>query len=147
VSIAGADLVFETGDSATRLTFQQADFDATLRALYGRTLILQRMIAGGLEVALPPGAEITMVLSEDRRIAGRSAVNQYSGAYRLLANGGIDMGGGFATTRMSGPPELMQAEDTYLRALAGVARIQPGAGTLTLENAAKTIVLDFVLSQ
>jgi heat shock protein HslJ len=49
----------------------------------------------------------------------------------------------FATTKMAGPPELMQAEDTFLRALAGVERIEISAGALTLENAAKSIVLDF----
>ena len=53
------------------------------------------------------------------------------------------MSHGFATTKMAGPPELMEAEDTFLRALAGVERIEISAGVLTLENAAKSIVLDF----
>ena len=48
---------------------------------------------------------------------------------------------------MAGPPELMQAEAAFFRALAGVERIRPSADVVTLENAAKNIVLDFGLSQ
>lgn len=143
LSFAGPDLVLADADSTTRLTFQEADFDAALQALYGKTLFLRRMIADGTEVALPPGAEITLSLTKDGRVAGLAAVNRYFGAWKQLANGGIEMSRAFATTKMAGPPELMQAEDTFLRALAGVERIEISAGVLTLENAAKSIVLDF----
>ena len=54
VSFAGADLVLENAESVTRLTFRKTDFEAVLQALYGKTLFLRRMIAGGAEVALPP---------------------------------------------------------------------------------------------
>jgi heat shock protein HslJ len=142
LSFAGADLVLADADSTT-LTFRQADFDAAIQALYGKTLFLRRMIAGGTEVGLPPGAEITVSLTKDGRVEGLAAVNRYFGAWKQLAKGGIEMSRAFATTKMAGPPELMQAEDTFLRALAGVERIEISAGVLTLENAAKSIVLDF----
>ena len=57
------------------------------------------------------------------------------------------MSGAFGTTKMAGPPELMRTEDTFLAALAGVERITLSADGITLENAAKNIVLDFGLSQ
>ena len=147
VSFAGADLVLENVESVTRLTFRKTDFEAVLQALYGKMLFLRRMIAGGAEVALPPGATITLTLAGDGRVSGRAPVNSYFGAFKRLANGGIEMSGAFGTTKMAGPPELMQAEDTFLRALAGVERIRPSADGVTLENAAKNIVLDFGLSQ
>ena len=130
VKFAGADLIFENAESATRLTFREADFDAALQALYGKTLVLRRMIGGSTEVVLPPGATITLTLEDDGRVSGRAAVNSYFGAFKRLANGGIDMSGAFGVTKMAGPPELMQAEDTFLRALAGVERSGPARADL-----------------
>ena len=105
------------------------------------------MIAGSAEAALSPGATITLTLAGDGRVSGRAPVNSYFGSFKRLANDGIEMSGAYGTTKMSGPPELMQAEDTFFRALAGVERIRPSADGVTLENAAKNIVLDFGLSQ
>ena len=51
----------------------------------------------------------------------------FTGAFKQLANGGIEMSGAFGTTKMAGPSELMQDEDTFLRALAGLERIRPSA--------------------
>jgi heat shock protein HslJ len=145
--LAGADLVLENAESLTRLTFRKTDFEAVLQALYGKTLFLRRMIAGGAEVTLLPDAKITLTLAGDGRISGRAPVNSYFGAYKRLANGGIEMSSAFGTTKMAGPPELMQSEDTFFRAMAGVERIRPNADGVTLENAAKNIVLDFALFQ
>jgi heat shock protein HslJ len=146
VSFAETDLVLENAESVTRLTFRKTDFETVLKALYGKTLFLRRMIAGSAEVTLPD-ATITLTLGADGRVSGRAPVNSYFGAYKRLGNGGIEMSGPFGTTRMAGPPELMQSEDTFLRALAGVERIRPSADGVTLENASKNIVLDFGLSQ
>src|SRR5262245_8268454 len=147
VSFAGADLVLENAESVTRLTFRETDFEAALQALYGKTLFLRRMIAGGEEVELPPGATITLTLAGDGRVSGRAPANSYFGAFKRLARGEIEMSGVFGTTKMAGPPELMQAEDTFLRAMAGVERIRPSANGVILENSAKNIVLDFGLSE
>jgi len=147
VSFAGPNLVLENAQSMTRVTFRKTDVEAVIQSLYGKTLFLRRMIAGGAEVALPPGATISLTLTGDGRVSGRAAVNAYFGAFKRLANGGIEMGGAFGTTKMAGPPELMQVEETFLRALAGVERVRPTGDGLTLENAAKNIVLDFGLLQ
>jgi heat shock protein HslJ len=74
VSFAVANLVLENAESLTRLTFRGTDFDAALRALYGKTLFLRRMIAGGAEIALPPGATITLTVAGDGRVSGRGPI-------------------------------------------------------------------------
>jgi heat shock protein HslJ len=147
VRFGEAELVFEDVEAAVRLTFREVDSDAARQALYGKPLFLKRMIAGGREAPLPAGAEITLVLTESGRIAGRATVNWYFGAFRQTPNGGFEAGQALGSTRMAGPPEFMQAETTYLRALAAAERMRPNADGLTLENTAKTVVLDFELSR
>jgi heat shock protein HslJ len=54
---------------------------------------------------------------DDGRISGRIGVNRFNGSYIVSADT-IEFGPA-ATTRMAGPPELMDLEDRFLAALQG----------------------------
>src|SRR5262245_1176287 len=102
-----------SGCSATRAEpagFQPANA-ASLAALGELELRLARLVVGGEELALPEARPLTARLAAPGKIAGRSAVNQYSGAFALGEDGALRWSGGFLMTRMAGPPEAMALED------------------------------------
>lgn|GEM_PF-6210176 len=78
----------------------------------------------------------TLIFSDTSTIAGYSAVNRFNGPLDAtnLASGAIKMGP-FAATRMAGPPELMQLEQTYLAALEKSRAISIRDAHLILSNA------------
>lgn len=72
--------------------------------------------------AAPPqgGKPITLELGADGRASGFAGVNQFSGLYEAQASGpgrGPIRFGELASTRMAGPPELMEQENAFLEAL------------------------------
>jgi heat shock protein HslJ len=145
IRVLGRGLTFETEGSATQLTFEEVNPEPqALENVLGKKLVLARMIVDGKETALPGEPELTL-LASDGRVSGKSGVNSYTGSYKLLSDDGIEFPRAFATTRMAGPPELMDLENSFLKALSAVERIHPNAGGVVLENDAKTILLEFVL--
>lgn len=145
IRVLGQGLIFETEDSATRLTFDEVDQEQALANLQGKKLVLARMITGGKQTALPPNPQITLLLTADGQASGNSGVNSYSGSYKLLPQDGIDFSKGFATTRMAGPPELMDLENSFLNSLSAVEVVHFKTGGVTLKNKARSIVLEFAL--
>jgi heat shock protein HslJ len=145
IRVLGRGLIFETEDSATRLTFEEVNQEEALANFLGKKLVLARMITGGRETALPTDPQITLLLTSDGRASGNSGVNSYKGSYKLLPHDGIDFSKAFATTRMAGLPELMNLENSFLNALSVVEVVHFTAGGVTFENNARTIVLEFVL--
>jgi heat shock protein HslJ len=71
----------------------------------------------------PSGFEISARFAEGR-MAGKAAVNRYTGQYTAGACGSDGIGslsvGSVATTKMAGPEPAMRAEDAYLGLLAQV---------------------------
>ena len=78
---------------------------------------------------------------ENGRVSGTGGVNRLLGEYRLVGRR-LTLGA-LATTRMAGPPELMESEQQLLAALARVARWAIDDEQLILADGANTEVVRF----
>jgi heat shock protein HslJ len=113
----------------------------SLDALAGDEWRLVRWTADGTAVALVQGAKVTFAVTPDGNVSGASSVNRYVGKMTLTDAGKVTWGGGFATTRMAGPPQFMDQETRYLAALAKVDHAALGGRKLTLSG--PSVVLDY----
>jgi heat shock protein HslJ len=113
----------------------------SLAALAGDEWGLVRWTADGTPVVLAPGAKVTFAVTPDGNVSGSASVNRYIGKMTLTDAGKVRWGGGFATTRMAGPPPLMDQETRYLAALAKVDHASLDGRKLTLSGPA--VVLDY----
>lgn len=86
---------------------------------------------------------ITFTVDDDGRVGGRSAVNRYFGTLTLGEDGAVEWPGPFGTTRMAGPPHLMDWESRYLDALARTDRMTTSPTVLILAGAENKVVLRF----
>lgn len=66
-------------------------------------------------VTVAEGSEVTLAFGPDGRVSGLASVNTYNGPYEFSASS-VKIGP-LATTKMAGPPELMEQEAAYLAAL------------------------------
>jgi heat shock protein HslJ len=112
--------------------------------LAGRPWRLTRLLRNGQRVGLVPGSTPSIQFDEAGHVSGNASVNRFSGGYATDATGALRWSQpGFATTRMSGPADLMRQEDWYLDALNRVVRLQVAGNTLMLRNDDESIVLTF----
>jgi heat shock protein HslJ/uncharacterized protein YecT (DUF1311 family) len=113
-------------------------------ALAGPAWRLTRLLHNGLKAELVPGSKPSIQFDESGHVSGNGSVNRFSGGYSIDASGALRWSQpGFATTRMSGPADLMRQEDWFLEALNRVVRLQVAGNTLTLRNDDESIVLKF----
>lgn len=93
----------------------------------------------------PPAGEtrISLHLGADGQFSGHAGVNRYFGPYTISdddgAAGSIAFGE-VGSTRMAGPPELMQQEDRYLAALRSVDAYRAGGGLLELSSSGRPLL-------
>ena len=85
--------------------------------------------AGGV-VTIGADSRIDAVFDDDERVSGFSGVNRYYGSYEV--DGESIKIGPLASTRMTGPAELMEQERQYLEALEKATRYVIVDGALTL---------------
>lgn len=71
------------------------------------------------------------VLFQDGRVSGRSGVNRYSGAYGIGPSTTFFVGE-LVTTEMAGPPEAMDAEQTFRTLLTSARTYRREGGVLIL---------------
>ena len=69
------------------------------------------------------------------RAGGAASINSYFGTANVHADGAIAWPAPFGSTRMAGPPELMDQEAAYLEALARTERWRLDGAGLVLESA------------
>ncbi len=113
-------------------------------ALAGRAWRLTRLLRNGQRVDPVPGSTPTIQFDEAGHVSGNATINRFSGGYTIDASGALRWGQpGFATTRMSGPPELLRQEDWFLDALNRATHARVTGDTLVLANSDATIVLMF----
>ncbi len=111
----------------------------SLAALSGDEWRLARWTADGKPVVLADGARVTLAVAADGAVSGNGSVNRYVGKM-TLDDGKVAWGGAaFATTRMAGPPALMDQEQRYLAALAKVDHASLSGSTLTLSGAGQSL--------
>ena len=84
--------------------------------LYERNWDLKGLTVEGRQIVVDVDTRITIRFAPNGQVAGIAAVNRFSGTYSLSTEGRLSWGR-FAATRMMGPPELMEKEQAYLRAL------------------------------
>ena len=89
----------------------------------------------------PSAFKITANFAEGQ-ISGKSAVNSYFGSYKLGPGGNFAVGP-TGSTRMAGPPEAMQAEQTFFKLLDQVRTYRRTGGELTLADADSKALLIF----
>ena len=146
LAFQGREVVLSKEDGSVQLVFAEVVPESAMDAIYGKTLTLSRFIWQGTELELPGNPKLTMILTADARVSGKSAVNSYMGSFKLLPDEGIEFGRNLASTMMAGPPELMKLEDSYYSALAAVQRVNVSANSVRFTNDSKTVVLEFAIS-
>ena len=97
----------------------------------------------GKSLPLPPEPRATLSFDKNGMAAGRSFVNRYFGTASVTEHGHLSWNGALGSTRMGGPPGLMEAEDHYLKALARVSRWRIEADTLTLDSGDTDVLLRY----
>ena len=116
----------------------------TLGSLAGADWRLVRWTSDGKPVELAEGSQITLAVTPEGDVSGGASVNRYRGRITLADTGKVSWGGpGFATTRMAGPPPLMEQEGRYLAALQAVDHAALDGRTLTLTAGGQSVVLQF----
>ncbi|MBP7370730.1 MAG: META domain-containing protein [Arenimonas sp.] len=83
---------------------------------------------------------VTLDIQEDGKFAGQAPVNRYFG--QIKVNGKIIKIGPVGSTMMAGPPELMQAEQDYFKALGEQiksAKVESGKLVITAMDDKKLV--------
>ena len=83
----------------------------------------------------------TLLMTDDGKASGFAGVNRWFGTYSV--DGSTLKFGMMGMTRMAGPPERMQLEQTYADALAAVTRWSVSSGRLQMSDS-NALVLEFV---
>jgi heat shock protein HslJ len=105
---------------------------------------LTGLLLDGEELAPLPGSAPGIRFDQAGTVQGNASINRFTRGYSADASGALRWSGmGLATTRMAGPPELMQQEDRFLEALDRAVRLRIAGDTLVLEDARRSAVLTF----
>jgi len=97
----------------------------------------------GHAVPLLAASRITLMIDADGHARGNASINSYFGTAVVHADGALAWSGPFGSTRMAGPPELMDQEMSYLDALPRTVRWRLDGGDLILESANGSTRLTF----
>lgn len=90
---------------------------------------------------LPEDRTPTLLMTAEGKASGFAGVNRWFGTYSV--DGSTLKFGMMGMTRMAGPPERMQLEQTYADALAAVTRWSVSSGRLQMSDS-HALVLEFV---
>lgn len=93
-----------------------------------------RVVLDGARVPVPADKPITLTLAPDGKIAGRSTVNRYFGAFSRSNEGAIVWTGAVGATRMAGPAEAMKTEADYFQALGKTSEVRVGRDLLIFQS-------------
>jgi heat shock protein HslJ len=105
---------------------------------------LASWVTGGQQKALLRDSMITIAFDPTGKVSGRAGVNGFSGSYSFDDAGRLKWPpGGFAVTRMAGPPAMMAQERAFLESLRRTSRYKVDGQRLVLESANSSVVLTF----
>ena len=85
----------------------------------------------------------TFSCDENGKVAGIASINRYFGNFSLKEDGEIIWSKAFGMTRMAGPPELMEQEATFMKALPQTSRMYLKMEKLQLTSTDNSTVLEF----
>jgi heat shock protein HslJ len=117
---------------------------ANLDRLVDREWLLKTMTVDSQRVIMHVDATQTLAFGSDGRVTGYGGVNRLAGTYKFSPQGVLSFPApGLITTRMAGPPEIMDKERAYLKGLAQATRAIVARGALQLQNEDGATVLVF----
>jgi heat shock protein HslJ len=115
-----------------------------VQALQQREWDLRALKVDGNQMVIDVDTKITLRFQLDGQVVGLAAVNRLTGSYSFSSEGNLNWGkAGFAITRRSGPPELMEKEQVYLRGLAKTNVAVLARHTLQLQSEDSATLLTF----
>ncbi len=81
---------------------------------------------------------------DDRgKVAGVASINRYFGNFILKQDGEIIWSKAFGMTRMAGPPDLMEQEAAFMKALAETSRMYTKGSLLIMTSGNRSTLLQF----
>jgi heat shock protein HslJ len=115
-----------------------------LDRLVDRDWELKTITVDNTRVIMHVDATQTVRFGSDGRVSGFGAVNRFSGTYKFSPEGVLMWPApGLVSTRMAGPPELMEKERAYLRGLPKTTRAVVAKNGLQLQSEDGSTVLLF----
>ena len=105
--------------------------------------LLTRMTKGNETIALVKDSQTTFTCDENGRVSGQATINRYSGSLKLQNDGKIIWSKAFIMTRMAGPPELMQQEANFTRALMQTSQMMLRNSKLVMKSEDGSTILEF----
>lgn len=115
-----------------------------LDRLVDREWELKTITVDNTRVIMHVDAVQTLRFGNDGKVTGFGAVNRFAGAYRFSAEGVLSWPGpGLMSTRMAGPPELMDKERAYLKGLPKTTRAVVAKDALQLQSEDGSTVMVF----
>ena len=117
---------------------------ANLDQLMDREWLLETITVDGQRVIMHVDATQTIRFGSDGRVTGYAGVNRFGGSYTFSPEGLLSWpGADLISTRMAGPPELMEKEQAYLKGLPKTARAIVASSGLQLQSDDGSTVLVF----
>jgi heat shock protein HslJ len=104
---------------------------------------LMKMTKDHQAIALVQDSKTTFACDQDGKVNGKATINRYSGDLKLKDDGEIIWSKAFIMTRMAGPPELMEQEQNFTRALMQTTRMYLKDSQLVLKNQDSSTILEF----
>jgi heat shock protein HslJ len=115
-----------------------------LERLVDREWELKTITVDNTRVIMHVDAAQTLRFGSDGRVTGFGAVNRFGGAYQFSPEGVLTWPApGLVSTRMAGPPELMEKERAYLQGLPKTTRAIVAKNGLQLQSEDGSTVLLF----
>ncbi len=88
------------------------------QAVPGQNWVLESIQVNGQNVSIPTRAQAALQFRQSGEVNGRGGINAFFGSYSIDSQGRLVWGPGqLAVTRMAGPRELIEFEDTFLGAI------------------------------
>ena len=117
---------------------------STAHSLHQRNWDLEGLTVEGRQIVMDVDARMTIRFDPAGEVGGLAGVNRYTGSYSVSAEGKLSWGKpGFAITRKTGLPEVMEKERIYLYALVKVDVAILAGRTLLLQSDDASTVLTF----
>ncbi|GAA5525273.1 hypothetical protein Maes01_01838 [Microbulbifer aestuariivivens] len=119
----------------------------SLNSVCGNQWQLRRLRVNGAVVPIEDPSAFTFLCNPEGDVVGKSGINTYGGNLQITDNGLMLWDtSSFASTKMAGPPLLMDQENAYLRALAGTrqAFTKSGGDRLILRDPSGDIYIEYI---
>jgi heat shock protein HslJ len=106
--------------------------------------LLKNVTVDSQRVIMHVDATQTLQFSADGRVLGFGGVNRFGGTYKFSPEGVLSFPPpGLVSTRMAGPPEIMEKERVYLKGLAKCTRVIVAKDGMQMQSEDGSTVLVF----